>query len=59
MANLVELGFTCGGLDSIGVESHDILQILVVWKKSPLDSEHETSGFLIWSRTASRRSLTT
>lgn len=58
MPNLVELGFACGGLDSIGVESHEILQILVVWKKSPSDSKHETLGLLIWSLTVSRRSLT-
>ena len=57
MANLLELGFACDGLDSIGVEIDGILQVLVVWKKSPSYSEPKISGFQIWGSTTSRRSL--
>lgn len=53
MANLVELGFARGTLDSICVGSNGILQVLVVWKISPSNSELGVSGFQIWSLMAS------
>lgn len=46
MANLVELGFACGG-KTLCIVSDRILQVLVVWKKSFSNLELEISRFQI------------
>lgn len=52
MANLVELGFACGG-KTLCIGSDGILQVLVVWKESSSNLELEILGFQIWGRTTS------